>query len=29
MNCARACPKNLNPAQAISEIKNLLISRQI
>src|SRR5579863_1163814 len=29
MNCAKACPKSLNPAKAISEIKNLMIDRQI
>lgn len=29
MNCAKACPKGLNPAKAIAEIKNLLIARQI
>jgi succinate dehydrogenase/fumarate reductase-like Fe-S protein len=23
MNCTRTCPKNLNPAKAIAEIKNL------
>ncbi len=28
MNCARACPKGLNPAKAIAEIKNMMISRQ-
>jgi succinate dehydrogenase / fumarate reductase, iron-sulfur subunit len=29
LNCAKACPKDLNPAKAIGEIKNLLIDRQI
>ncbi len=29
MNCARTCPKGLNPAQAIGEIKKLLVERQI
>jgi succinate dehydrogenase / fumarate reductase, iron-sulfur subunit len=29
MNCAKACPKGLNPAKAIAEIKNMMISRQI
>jgi succinate dehydrogenase / fumarate reductase iron-sulfur subunit len=29
MNCAKACPKGLNPAKAIAEIKNLLIERQL
>ncbi len=28
MNCAKACPKGLNPAKAIAEIKNMMISRQ-
>ncbi len=28
MNCAKACPKSLNPAKAIAEIKNLMIERQ-
>ena len=28
MNCTQACPKHLNPAKAISEIKKLLIERQ-
>ena len=28
MNCAKACPKGLNPAKAISEIKNMMIARQ-
>ena len=28
MNCAKACPKGLNPAKAISEIKNMMIDRQ-
>jgi len=27
MNCARTCPKGLNPAKAISEIKKMLITR--
>jgi succinate dehydrogenase / fumarate reductase iron-sulfur subunit len=27
MNCARTCPKGLNPAQAIAEIKKMLIAR--
>ena len=25
MNCANACPKGLNPARAISEIKKMLV----
>ena len=29
MNCARTCPKGLNPGQAIGEIKRLMIERQI
>ena len=29
MNCAKACPKGLNPAKAISEIKRMMIERQI
>ncbi|HLK82642.1 MAG TPA: succinate dehydrogenase iron-sulfur subunit [Xanthobacteraceae bacterium] len=28
MNCAKACPKGLNPAQAIAEIKKLLVERR-
>jgi succinate dehydrogenase / fumarate reductase iron-sulfur subunit len=28
MNCAKACPKGLNPAKAIAEIKNMMIDRQ-
>jgi len=27
MNCTRTCPKGLNPAQAIGEIKQLLATR--
>ena len=29
MNCSNCCPKNLNPALAIAEIKKLMISRQV
>jgi succinate dehydrogenase / fumarate reductase, iron-sulfur subunit len=29
MNCAKACPKKLNPAKAIIEIKNMMIARQV
>jgi succinate dehydrogenase / fumarate reductase iron-sulfur subunit len=29
MNCTKACPKNLNPAEAIAEIKRKLIERQV
>jgi len=28
MNCTEACPKDLNPARAIAEIKKLLVGRQ-
>lgn len=28
MNCANTCPKGLNPAKAISRIKNMMIERQ-
>ena len=28
MNCTRTCPKGLNPARAIAEIKKLLVERQ-
>jgi len=28
MNCAEACPKDLNPARAIAEIKRLMLERQ-
>ena len=29
MNCAKTCPKGLNPAKAISEIKQMLLERAI
>ncbi len=29
MNCAKVCPKGLNPAQAISETKKLLVQRKM
>lgn len=29
MNCAQTCPKGLNPAKAIAEIKKLMIERQL
>ncbi|WP_297299992.1 succinate dehydrogenase iron-sulfur subunit [uncultured Methylovirgula sp.] len=29
MNCAKACPKGLNPAKAIAEIKDLMVERQL
>ena len=28
MNCAKACPKSLNPAKAIAEIKGMMVERQ-
>jgi succinate dehydrogenase / fumarate reductase iron-sulfur subunit len=28
MNCAEACPKDLNPSRAIAEIKRLIVERQ-
>lgn len=28
MNCTKTCPKGLNPAKAISEIKKLMVARQ-
>ena len=28
MNCTRTCPKSLNPAKAIAEIKKLMVARQ-
>ncbi len=28
MNCTNTCPKNLNPAKAIAEIKKLMLARQ-
>jgi succinate dehydrogenase / fumarate reductase iron-sulfur subunit len=28
MNCAKTCPKGLNPAQAIGEIKKMLVERR-
>jgi succinate dehydrogenase / fumarate reductase iron-sulfur subunit len=28
MNCARTCPKGLNPAKAIAEIKKLMVQRR-
>ncbi len=28
MNCTEACPKDLNPAKAIAEVKKLLVERQ-
>ncbi|MES2985098.1 MAG: succinate dehydrogenase iron-sulfur subunit [Pseudomonadota bacterium] len=29
MNCAKACPKGLNPAKAIAEIKKLMVARKV
>ena len=29
MNCAKACPKGLNPAKAIAELKKLLVERRV
>ena len=29
MNCTSACPKGLNPAQAIGEIKKLMVERRV
>jgi succinate dehydrogenase iron-sulfur subunit len=29
MNCANACPKHLNPAKAIAEIKKMMVARQV
>jgi succinate dehydrogenase / fumarate reductase iron-sulfur subunit len=29
MNCAKACPKHLNPAKAIAEIKRMMVERQV
>jgi succinate dehydrogenase / fumarate reductase iron-sulfur subunit len=28
MNCAKTCPKGLNPAKAIAEIKKLMVARR-
>ncbi|MGC6475142.1 MAG: succinate dehydrogenase iron-sulfur subunit [Parvibaculales bacterium] len=29
MNCAKACPKGLSPAKAISEIKKMMVTREV
>src|SRR3954463_10609153 len=29
MNCAKACPKGLNPAKAIAEVKRMMVERQM
>jgi succinate dehydrogenase / fumarate reductase, iron-sulfur subunit len=28
MNCTKTCPKSLNPAKAIAEIKKLMVERR-
>ena len=28
MNCAKVCPKGLNPAKAIAEIKQMMVKRE-
>ena len=28
-DCAKACPKGLNPAKAIAEIKKLMVERRV
>jgi succinate dehydrogenase / fumarate reductase iron-sulfur subunit len=28
MNCANTCPKGLNPAEAIGEIKQMMVKRK-
>jgi succinate dehydrogenase / fumarate reductase iron-sulfur subunit len=28
MNCTKTCPKGLNPARAIGEIKKLMVQRK-
>ncbi len=28
MNCTKTCPKNLNPAKAIVELKKLMVGRR-
>jgi len=28
MNCAKDCPKGLNPAKAIAEIRKMMVERQ-
>ena len=28
LNCSKACPKSLNPAKAIAELKKLMVERQ-
>ncbi len=29
MNCTKTCPKGLNPAKAIAEIKKMMVERQV
>ena len=29
LNCSKACPKHLNPAKAIAEIKGMMVERQV
>jgi len=29
LNCSKACPKSLNPAKAIAEIKSMMVERQL
>jgi succinate dehydrogenase / fumarate reductase iron-sulfur subunit len=29
MNCAQTCPKGLNPAKAIGEIKKMMVERRV
>jgi succinate dehydrogenase / fumarate reductase iron-sulfur subunit len=29
MNCAKACPKGLNPAKAIAETKRMMVERKV
>jgi succinate dehydrogenase / fumarate reductase iron-sulfur subunit len=29
MNCAKTCPKGLNPAKAIAEIKKMMVERTV
>ena len=29
MNCSKTCPKDLNPAKAIAEIKAMMVERHV
>jgi succinate dehydrogenase / fumarate reductase iron-sulfur subunit len=29
LNCTKACPKGLNPAKAIAELKKLMLERRV